>query len=67
MIDRATREVKADVIHEVSATADTAAEIAESADALKGLIVACKEDGYLYFVCLGGTVTRTNLRSREPI
>lgn len=67
MIEYTESEIKADVFQVVSATADTAAEITSNADSLKGSLVACREDQFIYFVCLDATVTKTNLRSREVI
>ncbi len=67
MIDSTPREIKADVYHMAESTADTIQDITDNAEALKGQMVACKEDQFLYFVCLNGSVTKTNLRSREPI
>ncbi|WP_461521156.1 hypothetical protein [Porticoccus sp.] len=67
MIDTTPREFKADVVHQVEATADTIADIEAAAEGLKGQLVACREDGHLYLVCAKGAVTKTNLRSREQL
>lgn len=67
MINSTPRNIKADVYHVAESTADNIQEIHDNAETLKGQMVACKEDQFLYFVCIGGTVTKTNLRSRELI
>lgn len=67
MIDSTPRDIKADVHHTVTATADTIQDIHDNAATLKGHMLVCKEDQFLYFVCANGAVTKTNLRSREQI
>lgn len=67
MIDHTPRDFKADVYHHVDAVADTVQEIHDNAATLKGKTVVCKEDQFLYVIGDSATVTKTNLKSREPI